>query len=841
MGDSWIKQLLEADDPERIKKLVKKSDGDSKTAVLAAIGFAEQELLKLNGLVKTDADALSEDNIVSFRKALIAIQLFARQMIGADTLAANLERVVLNLLLPMIDLCGPLTSQGAVTLKIDAISMYAKLLQAFEDMMTPFSAGILDFIVAQLDQHALHFSGKSGLDPFEAMVLRELYSELISQSVDVCCSMHLVAPEKLSEKAKALFERSAAALKIVTDINCKYELIELLARVCLLGLKSGEEQTAEEDFLDFEMRRLQMEDTELQERKKSSTTAQASLTKMSSPLWKIEGLSFQVLFDTLQTTIELFDKEEYNNDDLEDGEGEESEEDEEGDEMEMSAPRGAKPRQVAGSSAQKSRTSPSPNVQASSSTEPAFEVVEKQPSSSAAKRDASNDEGATEKRDQDESGSATVIALLVSLSAKCFSPAEHSACFDLAYASLMKKILSAFSSSETYGRLPAMLDPLAQLVQTSESSLVELCYDALVSQLEEMMKTMRVWRSEDPSPARRRVYDYVRGELLQTYSALLKACPVATVKQSDHFLKVSNLFADPMLLAEFGVAVAKGAQIMQNGARLEEGGLLFTIVDSYLKELSNSEASTSMKKVVIQSMGKLAIGAGKAFSKMLPVVVPLFLFLGRQNPDLAPATITSLAQILTGVVDALDTQKEPIMEHVQQCIDQAIAMVIQDIIMSGFEISSSLKTAIGKASEISFQFATKQANKSVSEEGEEDEEDGEDEFMQDDNLADVVYKGECFLAYLLHLTPIAHSLPKTTIEAIFLTLLELHQKPTLFEEDSMLKMTAVDILIFLVESIPLTHTKSHRERAIQSFKEADIEEFEEEVEVAIKRLQDLKF
>jgi hypothetical protein len=806
-------------------------------------------------------------------------------MVGAETLAHNLERVVLNLILPITNLCGNMSSQAGITLKIDAISMYGKLLQAFEDMMLPYSTGILDFIVAQLDQHATLFSGQSTLDPFEGMVIRELYSELISQSVDVCCSMVLIAPEKLSEKASSLFERSASAMKIVNDINCKYELVELIAQMCLLGLKSGEEQTPEEDFLDFEMRRIQTEDEEAQKIKKMKTDSSSntsnkdsalnSQSKMTSPLWNVVGLSFELLSSTLSECTQLFEKEEYENDDEEDGEEEETEEDEESDE-EFSKP--------SKSASSKTPTStngkaPSSSFAQSQSSAPSFEPVSAA-TASPSKRDAQESSNASNqdesvKRRQEESGTGTVIALLAGMSYKYFSESEHATCFNLVHTALLSKISSAFSSPDTYSKLPSMLDSLAQLISSSSPSLISTHYSALASLLENIMKTIRIWKSEDPSPSKRRIYGAIRAELLPAYSALLRQDPVSTYRQADHFMTaVTFLLADPMILADFAGAIMSINQTTSNqnsnntsiGANSSstttassssssieidvklkkeakeklENVLLFQIVDSYLKELGNAESSVSMKKTVMQSIGKLALGVGSSFAKMMQITVPVLLFLGRQAPDLAPAAITSVAQILY----AVRSSKDEVTVYLQQGLDQAIAMVLQDIIMSGFELSSELKRASGKAADITFLFSAKERMVNGDEE-EDGEEDGEDEFMQDDNLADVVYKGECFIAYILHVPELVAILSSTNkgsaFEWIYLTLVELEQKPTLFEEDCMLKMTAVDIIVFLIETIPQTHSSSHRDKAIQAFRDAGIDQFEEELEECISRLEQIKF
>lgn len=751
-------------------------------------------------------------------------------------MAENLERISLNLILPIMAFCGPIYNQASVTLKIDAVSMFGKLLQAFEDLVLPWSKPVLEFVVAQLDANVSIINGTSTVDAFEAMIIRELYAEFISQSVDLCCSMVLISPKELAAHAKPLFERCSTNLKLVTDINCKYEIIELLSQMALLATKSGEEQTPEEDFLDFEMRRMQSVDELLQELKaessssssassRSAAATQASLAQasekyqktLSAPIWPFEDISFDTLHSTLVECTDLFEKEEYEND-IED-EMEENEEDEEDDEEEEETKR---PR----------KSKPSPASTAASSSAPSFES---QPNEAPKKNGNENET----KRRQDESGTATVIALLSSLSFRYFKPEEYTKCFELVHGALLKKINAAFSSSESYNRLPAMLDSLAQFLGAAPSALVAPHFAALTQLLESIMKQVRIWKSEDPSPLRRRTYAFIRSELLPAYSALIRQSPESLVGQTDHFMNAVNfLLADSMILAEFGSALAsiKDEPKKSEAEKELSGGLLFKIVDAFLRELSNPEASVSMKKMVMQSMGRLATGTGALFAPMLQITVPVLLFLGQQVPDLAPAAITATSQLLL----AVRSSAEMVTPFLIKGIDQAIAMVLQDIVMSGFELSSEAQKASGEASKITFNFAAKSRL-----EEDEDEEDAEDEIAQDDNLADLVYKGECFLAFVMHVPEFVAILESTDngaiFDRIFTSLLEIEEKPALFEEDSMLKMTGVDILLYMIESISRTHSKAHRDKAVTAMQGSGVEHFEEELEEAISRLKKLKF
>lgn len=781
-------------------------------------------------------------------------------MVGTDILAENLERIALNLMLPITNFCGPISNQASVTLKIDAVSMYGKLLQAFEDMMLPYAAPILKFIVEQFELHASIVNGTASVDPFEAMVLRELYSEFISQSVDVCCSMVLISPHKLGEFAQTLFERCARTMKIVTDINAKYEIIELLAQLCLLALKSGEEQTPEEDFLDFEMRRIQAEDTELQELRNASSASSASSStsstaatleqaiasyqaKLSAPIWTFKGTSFENFHAALVECVNIFETEEYaaepgEDDDESDDEEEESEFNSSAPATPSDAPATPSDAPTASSSAATASSSTSSAPISAATSAPSFEVQKESPSKKIDKDAGEDSEGP--KRAQDESGAATVIALMAGVSFKYFTAEEHATCFQLVHDALMKKIVNAFASSESYKRLPPMLDAFGQFLGGVSPALIAPKYQELTTLFEDIMKQVRIWKSEDPSPMRRRVYGAIRSELLPAYSALIRQDPASLLGQTEHFMSAVNfLLADPMVLAEFGSALVT---ISDEAKRTEakqilKDGLLFRIVDTYLRELSNPEASTGMKKVVMQSLGRLAMGTENLFAAMLPVTVPVLLFLGQQTPDLAPAAITASAQL----VYAVRGDKESVKPYLVKAVDQAIAMVLQDIIMSGFELSSTAQKAT--SSEISFNFTTKSQPKD-DEEDEEDEED-EDEMMQDDNLADLVYKGECFLAFILHVPEFVQILESidngAVFERIFTTLLEIEEKPALFEEDSMLKMTAVDILLFMVENIKRTHNKAHREKAVNAMKESGVEHFEEELDEAIARLNRIKF
>lgn len=771
-------------------------------------------------------------------------------MVGTDILVENLERIALNLMLPIANFCGPISNQASVTLKIDAVSMYGKLLQAFEDLVLPYASPILKFIVEQLELHASIVSGTASIDPFEAMILRELYSEFISQSVDVCCSMVLISPHKLSEYAQSLFERCAHTMKITTDINCKYEIIELLAQLCLLALKSGEEQTPEEDFLDFEMRRIQAEDTELQQLRSESSSSdkanQATLAeavaayqkKLANPIWTFSGVSFDSFKSALTECVEVFEKEEYEREfeEEEDEEDEESGEDDEELSTASTAKKTSKKATTASSSAAESSSAPSFEPQQASAARASASASDDKAASGENKEGA----GDENKRPQDESGAATVIALLGGVSFKYFSAEEHATAFQLVYAALLKKINTAFASPDSYSRLPPMLDALAQFLAHSASSLVAPHYAELTTLFDTMMKETRIWKSEDPSPSRRRAYGAIRGELLPAYSALLRQDPVSLLAQTEHFMTAVNfLLADPMILAEFGSALVS---ITDNETKLAEAkallkdGLLFRIVDTYLRELSNPEASVSMKKVVMQSLGRLAMGTGQVFAPMLAITVPVLLFLGQQVPDLAPAAITASAQL----VYAVRTDKDAVEPFLMKAVDQAIAMVLQDIVMSGLELSATAQKA--SPSEITFNFATKTR---LNDEEDAEDEDEELEMMQDDNLADIVYKGECFLAFVMHIPEFIEVLEKAAnvnvFERIFTTLVEIEEKPTLFEEDTMLKMTATDILLYMVENVKRTHDKAHREKAVNAMRKSDVESFEEELEEAITRLNRIKF
>jgi len=785
-------------------------------------------------------------------------------------MAENLERLVLNLVLPLLACCGPLNSQAAITLKIDAISMYGKLLQAFEDMVIPYSGAILDAIVSQLDQHTKLFNGDSSVDPFEAMVVRELYAELITQSVDVCGSMVLIAPEKLSEKAQVLFEHTAVTLKDVKDINCKYELVELIAQLCMLGLKSGEEQTPEEDFLDYEMRKIQSEDTELQELAKSqqgsssaSSTAETSAvsepftSKMFKPLWNAESLSFDSLLSAITECRDLFAKEEYDQDDDDGEEDEEQEEGDNDDEDPTHAPSPALKHPSGSTNAQSSpHGSSSPSHPEGSSNATAASDAGDQTSPSAfepvsqatkkegplhQKHSTSENGSGTLKRRQDESGTGTAIALLSGLSFACMTADQHAQCFHLVHSAMMAKINSAFASSDSYSKLPAMLDALTQFITSASPALVAPHYLALTTLLEDIMKAARIWKSEDPSPLRKRVYSAIRAELLPCYSAVLRQDPESTFAQIDHFMTATTfLLADPMIMADCAaalVSIRNPQQLEAARAKLSDG-LLFKMVDSYLRELSNPEATLSMKKTVMQSIGKLAIGTDSLFGKMLEITIPVLLFLGRQVPDLAPTAITSVAQILYAV-----RHVESAPQSLQKGIDYAIAMVFQFITMSGMELSTNIQKANPASLEITFNFATKERLVDEEEEAEEAEE--AEEMMQEDNLADLVYKGECFLMYILHVPELVAILTRlegpAAFERIFSALLELEEKPTLFEEDSMLKMTAVDIIIFMVEKISHLHSKAHRDKAVAILKDAGIEHFEHELDEAVARLEHITF
>jgi hypothetical protein len=712
-----------------------------------------------------------------------------------------------------------------VALKIDALSMYGKLLQAFEDMVLPFCKPVLEFIVAQLGLHAKLFSGQSPLDPFEAMVLRELYAELISQSVDVCCSMVLVSPDALAQHAGPLFEHSCEAFKVVNDINCKYEIVELVAQMCLLGLKSGEEQTAEEDFLDFEMRKIQALDELQQEHASSNSASSSSATQtpakleLDKPLWDGKGLKFTTLFSALEECVKLFEEEEYEDDIGEEEDGEDAESgDEDGEES---------------SASDASMASFEPHHTKSLSGS-------KQTSSGqgSSQNDKDGQDNGANKRRQEESGAGTVIALLSGLSYTHFSESEHESCYKKVYSALLSKINKAFSKPDTYSKLPAMIDCLGQLLSNSSPALVRADYQNLTQLLENIMKTVRIWKSEDPSPFNRRAYGAIRAELVTAYAALLKADPISTLAQADHFMTaVTFLLADPSILADFaGSLVSIEASKKQEALAKLESGLLFKIIDSYLKELANPSASVSMKKVVMQSLGNLARQVGIIFVKMLEITIPVLLFLGRDVPDLAPAAITAVAQILFAIRGDAEAAKT----YVQKSIDQAIAMVLQDILMSGFEVSTSTSKSVGAASEIVFNFSTKSR---LDEDGEAEEDEEDEEMMAEDNIADLVYKGECFLAYVLHvpeLLSIIGSIDNEVyFERIFSTLVEIEEKPSLFEEDSMLKMTAVDILTFMVEHIKQTHTKAHQQRALKAFQEADVPAFEEELEKSVARLEAL--
>lgn len=769
-------------------------------------------------------------------------------MIGTDILVENLERIALNLMLPIANFCGPISNQASVTLKIDAVSMYGKLLQAFEDLVLPYASAILKFIVEQLELHASIVSGTASIDPFEAMILRELYSEFISQSVDVCCSMVLISPHKLSEFAQTLFERCAHTMKLTSDINCKYEIIELLAQLCLLALKSGEEQTPEEDFLDFEMRRIQAEDTELQQLRSDSSASknasQATLAeavaayqkKLNNPIWTLNGVSFESFKSALTECVEVFEKEEYERE-YEGEEDEESEEDGEDDDEESkdsTKKKASKKVTTASSSAADSSAAPSFEPQQASAARAAGSSDDK--TASEENKEASGDEN---KRPQDESGAATVIALLGGVSFKYFSAEEHATAFHLVFAALLKKIKNAFASSDSYNRLPPMLDALAQFLAHSASSLVTPHYAELTTLFDTIMKETRIWKSEDPSPSRRRVYGAIRGELLPAYSALIRQDPVSLLAQTEHFMTAINfLLADPMILAEFGsalVTISDETKLAEAKTLLKDG-LLFRIVDTYLRELSNPEASVSMKKVVMQSLGRLAMGTKEVFAPMLAITVPVLLFLGQQVPDLAPAAITASAQL----VYAVRAEKDAVEPFLMKAVDQAIAMVLQDIIMSGLELSSTAQKV--SPSEIHFNFATKTR---LNDEEAAEEEEEELDLMQDDNLADIVYKGECFLAFVMHIPELIEVLERAqnsnVFERIFTTLVEIEEKPTLFEEDTMLKMTATDILLYMVENVKRTHDKAHREKAVNAMRKSDVESFEEELEEAITRLNRIKF
>lgn len=62
-----------------VLELVKKLGDNGDAAVVDTIAYGEEELGKLQALVTNDVASLNEDNILAFRKSIIALQLVCAQ------------------------------------------------------------------------------------------------------------------------------------------------------------------------------------------------------------------------------------------------------------------------------------------------------------------------------------------------------------------------------------------------------------------------------------------------------------------------------------------------------------------------------------------------------------------------------------------------------------------------------------------------------------------------------------------------------------------------------------------------------------------------------------------
>lgn len=162
-----------------------------------------------------------------------ALQYFSMYMIGKSYMEAHLEDVFTHIIKPFIVMENSEESELTLTLRLEALALSIKHLQAFEVNMNPFIPTVLASVPNILGQFLKVFPT---ISTNTTSNMYRLYIEMISQSSHLCSFLFQVNKELLANGASTILQPACDVFLLDLEPHYKYELLELLGHLLLLSV-----------------------------------------------------------------------------------------------------------------------------------------------------------------------------------------------------------------------------------------------------------------------------------------------------------------------------------------------------------------------------------------------------------------------------------------------------------------------------------------------------------------------------------------------------------------------------------------------------------------------------
>lgn len=261
------------------------------------IAYCKDEASRVMSLINEGNEV---DNPQYMHNGFAALQYFSMYMIATSFMRNNLEDVFLNIIKPFLIMETKEETELILTLKLEALALSVKHIQAFEMLMNPFVPVIVDFVLRTF----LSFEEVyPKLNQDGSANSLSLYMEMISQSTHFCSFLYQINKNLLAQHAGSLIQPASTVFLSDIQPRYKYDLIEMIGHLLLLSTLTEKEHNEDDSDDEESDDENNFESTYLLESEKEPSEEAVYYWKVSS-----SDLPFKTILNITTHAIDMLNK-----------------------------------------------------------------------------------------------------------------------------------------------------------------------------------------------------------------------------------------------------------------------------------------------------------------------------------------------------------------------------------------------------------------------------------------------------------------------------------------------------------------------------------------------------
>ncbi|XP_049849910.1 uncharacterized protein LOC126320458 [Schistocerca gregaria] len=433
----------------------------------------------------------------------------------------------------------------------------------------------------------------------------------------------------------------------------------------------------------------------------------------------------------------------------------------------------------------------------------------------------------------------TAVSTLVGMTKAYFGLREHELTFEFIWSVLSAK-LTAYKKESSFDKMTNAYNTLSRILPYTHEDIVSEVYEDIYHGLEDAIVNAERWAHEKCPyvSERNQIYTNLLDAATECYATLFRSQPVLSWKKRDHFSKKLSPFFDNMMIVADYISALEN--LPAECSEEVSATLSRTVLPETVRRCFNwltFNKGTKGRAAVIRALGIVAQHSGKLFEPFVAAVTSrLTQLLEDEDFEICGMSIiTTLAQVLYAIrqTELIGTYLEPITRSV---IDQVGSAFV--------EYAGRAKTDCEGSDEESDEEST-EGDEEYDEDSEEEDDESTDEKEDEMNhIAEFVHKGFSYLYFIMSTKELVETIEKSEpnlVEEIFLLLLTFIQDPIIYDEDTVLKMTAAKIVPYMVANLSSIHNKTFQERALNALAVLEDSLGEEQLRPLITDLKNVQF